>query len=141
MPSKYRHLKTRLRIEQTRLLTWAEKIGLVEELLEEPSRTLAMNRNLIVDILLEIQATFKSVVKVTTIYDQIVPQQELAANGSTRSQISILRRTLDHLENPSKLIARLEWAMIKQEKFEELIVRLIGYNDKVESFLDRSVYR
>jgi hypothetical protein len=138
MPSKYRHLKTRLRIEQTRLLTWADKIGLVEQLLDQHSRTLSMNRNLIMDVLLEIQATFKSVVKVTGVYDRIVPVQELPANTSTRPQISILRRTLDHLENPSKLIARLEWAMIKQEKFEELIVKLIGYNDRIESFLDRS---
>ena len=138
MPSKYQHLKTRLRIEQARLLTWAEKVGLVEELLEQHSRTLSMNRNLIMDVLLEIQAAFKSVVKVTSVYDRIVPEQELIANASTRSQISILRRTLDHLENPSKLIARLEWVMVKQENFEELIVRLIAYNDRIESFLDRS---
>lgn len=148
MPAKYRHLRTRLRIEQTRLLTWGEKIGLIEELLDEPSRTLSMNRNLILDVLVEIQTTFKSVVKVTTVFDQAGPQQEqeqvLATSGSssssstTRAQISILRRTLEHLERPSKLIARLEWAMIKQEKFEELIVRLIAYNDRIESFLDRS---
>src|SRR5436189_4382105 len=117
MPSQYRHLRTRLRIEQTRLVTWAEKVGLVQELLEEPSRTLSMNKNLIMDILLEIQAAFKSVVKISTVYDQVVPQQELVAKGSSRSQISILRRTLDHIEKPSKLIARLEWAMIKQGNF------------------------
>ncbi|KAJ9603769.1 hypothetical protein H2200_011955 [Cladophialophora chaetospira] len=138
MPTKYRHLRTRLRIEQTRLLTWAEKIGLVEELLHEHSRTLSLNQNLILDILLEIQFAFKSVVKVTNVYDSVVPQHEISANTSTNSQISILRRTLYHLENPSKAIARLEWAMVKQEKFEELIMRLIGYNDRIESFLDRS---
>lgn len=143
MPAKYRHLRTRLRIEQSRLLIWAEKVGLVEDLLEEPSRMISMNKNLILDVLLEVQAAFKAAVKVTTVYDEMVPRKgppPASANGtgSSLTQISILRRTLEHLEKPSKVIARLEWAMIKQEKFEQLIVTLIGYNDRIESFLDRS---
>lgn len=136
MPSKYQHLRTRLRLEQTRLLSWGEKVGLVEELLEQPSRTLSMNRNLIIDVLLEIQTTFKSVVKVTTIYDQY--GEPTPTKDPNSPQISILRRTLEHLEKPSKLVARLEWAMIKQDRFEELIVRLIEFNNRIESFLDRS---
>jgi Prion-inhibition and propagation len=37
MPEQYEHLRIRLRIEQVRFLDWGDKIGLVEELLEQPS--------------------------------------------------------------------------------------------------------
>jgi len=55
MPLEYEFLRTRLRIEQSRFEILGDKIGLAEDLLEGPSRTLKLNRNLILDVLFEIQ--------------------------------------------------------------------------------------
>jgi hypothetical protein len=38
MPKKFEHLRTRLNIEEARLLNWGENVGLVEELLDRPSQ-------------------------------------------------------------------------------------------------------
>lgn len=139
MPAAYQHFRTRLQIEQTRLLNWGEKLGLVEELLDHPSQTLQLNRNLIIDILLEIQASFKSCVKVTSKYDRHVRAQEISTipivNGAKNS---FLERTLARFDSPAKLSARLQWALIKQDQFEKLIEQLIELNDRIEGFLDRN---
>jgi hypothetical protein len=72
MPKNFEHLRTRLKIEQARLLNWGENIGLVEELLEHPSQTLKLNQNLILDILVQIQAAFKAGVKIESKFGEIV---------------------------------------------------------------------
>ncbi|KAF7512715.1 hypothetical protein GJ744_000282 [Endocarpon pusillum] len=138
MPAAYQHFRTRLQIEQTRLLTWGEKVGLVEELLDYPSQILQFNRNLILDILLEIQASFKSCIEVTSKYEVHVRSRELPT-GSTVNKVktSFLERTLARLESPAKVSARLQWAMIKQDHFEKLIGQLVSYNDRIEGLLDR----
>lgn len=138
MPAAYQHFRTRLQIEQTRLLNWGEKLGLVEEVLDHPSQTLQLNRNLIIDILLEVQASFRSCVKVTSKYDvHVAPQEVPTGPAVNRAKISFLERTLARLDAPAKLSARLQWAMIKQDHFEKLIDRLIDFNDRIEGFLDR----
>ena len=138
MPAAYQHFRTRLQIEQTRLLNWGEKLGLVEELLDNPSQILQLNRNLTIDILLEIQAAFRSCVKVTSKYDVHVQSQDgLTDSAVNRAKPSFLERTLARLESPAKLSARLKWAMIKQDQFEKLIEQLIDLNDRIEGFLDR----
>lgn len=138
MPLKYQHLKTKLRIEQSRMLLWGEKIGLVEERLDRPSRILSMNRNLILDILVEIHACFSSAVKVTAQYDRLLPPEQCLVEASTSplSQVSLLRRSLDR---PKSGMARLQWAVIKQERFEGLVEKLMGFNNSMESFLDQSM--
>lgn len=88
MPLKYQHLRTKLRIEQSRMLLWGEKIGLVEERLDRPSRMLSMNRNLILDILVEIQACFSSAVKVTAQYDRLLPPEQYLAGASNQFVLS-----------------------------------------------------
>lgn len=139
MPAAYQHLCTRLKIEQTRLLIWGEKLGLVEELLDHPSQILQLNRNLIIDILLEVQASFKSCVKVTSKYDMHVRSQQVPSGTAiNRAKPSYLERTLARLESPAKISARLQWAMIKQDRFEKLIEQLIDFNDRIEGFLDRN---
>lgn len=54
LPADYQYLRTRLRIEQSRHLNWGEQIGLLEDSLEQPSRLLHLHRNLILEILLEV---------------------------------------------------------------------------------------
>jgi hypothetical protein len=139
VPQSYQHLRTRLRIEQVRLLNWGQSVGLVEELLQHPSQALQFNRNLILDVLLEIQATFKSCVEIGDKYDSFVPQDPTASGNTLGSKpASFLKRTLAVLDKQPRVVARLQWVMVKQSQFEGLVFKLIAYNDQIESLLDRS---
>ncbi|MCJ1451245.1 hypothetical protein MMC28_001581 [Mycoblastus sanguinarius] len=146
MPAAYQHLRVRLRIEQTRLLNWGQKVGLLEELLDQPSRTLQQNRNLIIDILLEIQALFKSCVVIEAKYDGLVPvkppesspKEDKFEKRFPKETNSILKKTLHILEKTPEVPRRLQWAIVKQNEFDSLIEKLIGYNNSIEALLDSS---
>ena len=149
MPASYQHLRVRLRIEQTRLLNWAEKIGLVEEKLKEPSQILHLNRNLIIDICLEIQALFRDYVAIHDEFDQLVPHKPAggipmisAREGFNRrfprGTNTMLNKTLAFLERAPEVPSRLRWVLVKEDKFEGLVKKLIGYNDTIEALLDSS---
>ena len=56
-----------------------------------------------------------------------------------KSTDTLLNKTLKFLDKPSHASKRLGWAALKQEKFEGLIAKLIGYNDSIENLLERSV--
>jgi hypothetical protein len=138
MPKTFEHLHTRLKIEETRLLNWGENVGLVEELLEHPSQALQLNRNLILDILVQVQSAFKGCIKIETKFSGIVAGNTTKGESSaSKSKRSFLRKTLAILEKPARIPASLQWTMIKEEEFESLIGKLIGYNDAVWSLLDR----
>lgn len=134
-----------MRIEQTRFLEWGDKVGLVEDALDRPSRVLHLNRNLIVDLLLEVQALLKSCATMGSKYDSIVELKEPVVAGSERSSQkgppnktdTLMRKTLGIFEKTKELPERLQWAMVKQKDFETLISRLIGYNDSIENLLDK----
>jgi len=139
MPGSYQHLHLRLRIEQTRLLNWGQNVGLLEGILKGPSRGLEMNRNLILDILLEIQSTFKACTRITSSYDAIVHSIPIRSDSLDPSGTdSILRKTLALLKKTPQLSARLQWVMVKQDRFTKLIDELIGHNDAIEAFLDKA---
>ena len=139
LPGAYQHLRLRLRIEQTRLLNWGQNVGLLEGVLEKPSRSLEANRSIVLDTLLEIQSTFKACTKITATYDSIVPYQTAPSGNSLPiGTESILRKTLALLEKTPQLSVRLKWAMVKKDDFTRLIDKLIGYNDAIESFLDKA---
>lgn len=135
MPETFEHLRTRLKIEETRLLNWGENVGLVEELLEHPSHALQLNRNLILDILVQVQNAFKGCIKVETKFSGIIAGDAGKGKASTSKKSSFLRKTLAILEKPARITASLQWMMIKEEEFESLIGKLIGYNDAVWSTL------
>lgn len=145
MPAAYQHHRLRMRIEQTRFLKWGDKVGLIEEALDRSSRVLHLNRNLLVDLLLEVQALFKSCAAMGSKYDPIVNLKEPVFAGSeTPSQRgppnktdTLMRKTLGIFEKTKELPERLQWAMVKQKDFETLISRLIGYNDSIENLLDK----
>jgi hypothetical protein len=139
MPSKYEHLRTRLRLEQSRCLRWGEKVGLVEELLDETSRILQLNHNMVLDVLHQIQTAFRSTLAVTTKYEPISRSPILPVRGLRESRrSSFLQKTLAVWEMAGHVAGRLEWAMLKKEGFEQLIKQLIEYNDRIESLLDRN---
>jgi hypothetical protein len=138
MPKRFEHLRTRLKIEEARLLNWGENVGLVEELLDHPSQALQLNRNLILDILVQVQTAFKACIKIETRFSDIaVGNTGKPDTSKSQPKRSFLRRTLAVLENPVRISASLHWAMIKEDEFESLIAKLIGYNDAVWSLLDR----
>ena len=139
MPAQYHHLRIRLRIEQERLLNWGEKVGLEQERIKNPSRLLQQNGNLIIDIMLEMQATFRETVKFEGTYEQYVPQptpKDSAAPSNSRPTSTMLERTLMFLEKVPQTKSRLTWAMVKRDKFNTLIDKLIGHNTYIEGLLD-----
>lgn len=146
MPAAYQHIRVRLYIEQSRLLNWGEKCGLVQEVLDKPSRVLQLNRNIIVDILLEIQIVLKSCMVMKEKYDQIVQHKSDDSTGSEKAfqnrfpktSNTLLLRTLSVLEKTTQLPKRLQWAMVKHENFECLVHKLISYNDSIEGLLDKT---
>lgn len=137
MPVNFEHLRTRLKIEQARLLNWGEQVGLAEELLENPSRTLRFNQNLILDILVQIQAAFQRCVKIEARFGEKLQKNGMSASSTVKDPKSFLRKTLAVLEKPTRAAASLQWAMIKENDFKTLIIRLIEYNDAIWSLLDR----
>lgn len=139
MPAAYGFLRVRLRFEQSRLLRWGEKVGLAEELLESPSRVLQLNRNLIFDMLLEIQRLFKKTVKIHAKFDSLVPDRNFPSNTQSALQspeTSFLKRTLKVFNKMPQVPKRLHWAFVKHEEFQGMVEKLIGYNDAIEGLLE-----
>ena len=134
MPATYEHFRTRLRLEQSRCLRWGEKVGLVEELLNEPSKVLQMNHNLVLDILHQIQRAFRSCLKTNTKFDHPNPAKAV----DSPAKFSFLQKTLAVREKIGRVAIRLEWAMIRKDGVEQLIEQLVQYNDRIESLLDRN---
>ena len=147
MPGEYQHLRVRLRLEQTRLLNWGEKMGLVEEMLEAPSVTLLQNRNIIIDVMLEIQALFKETTAIQSKFDALVPAGRAAERPDREARFerrfprgtnTMLNKTLGFLEKAPQVPKRIHWAVLKHERFEGLVEKLIGYNNSIEALLDSS---
>lgn len=137
MPTQYEHLRIRMSLEQSRLLHWGEKVGLLEETLEKTSLTLQLHRNIIIDILSEIQRLFNDCLKIQAKFE------DTAAHKNARQPFQITARPLLHRairawDKTVDLPTRLQWAAIKQEKFEGLVEKLISYNDSIVSLLDRT---
>lgn len=145
MPSQYEHLRIRMRLEQTRLLNWGDKVGLLEETLEQPSLTLQLHRNVIIDILSDIQRLFKDCLIIQT---QITRGLGSDLPGSARhpdpltlqlpGKKALLAKAIRAWEKTTEFPTRLQWALVKQEKFERLVEKLISYNDSIVSLLDRT---
>ena len=119
MPAAYRFLRVRLRIEQSRLLRRGEKVGLAEEFLDNPSRVLQLNHNLIFDILLDIQALFKKTVKIQAKFGSLVPDKDLpdcTQPAMQTSETSFLKNTLNSFNKLLQVPRRLQWSLIKYEQ-------------------------
>jgi len=133
VPAQYHHLQTRLRIEQVRFLSWGRQTGLVRETFEKPSQQLQWNRNLVLDVLCEIRNAFFQCQKIEAKYLMFASDADVA-----NPSITLRERMLAIAEEVARVPSRLRWASIKKDQFESLISKVIQYNDKIESFLDRS---
>ena len=147
MPARYQHLRVRLQIEESRLLNWGEKVGLEQERLDNPSRTLLQNGNLIIEVMLEMQALFKETIHIINEFDPYVQKLTLEKGAGDEAELdkrlprlpnSMLEKTLRFFEKLPQTKVRLKWVVIKKEKFGSLIEKLIGYNTYIEGLLDKS---
>lgn len=149
MPEHYEHLRIRLRIEQARFLDWGDKIGLVEELLEQPSTGLQLKGGSVVAVLLEIQRLFKECIRIEAKFETSLDSSKDEGDGDSKATTPqdhhlperrklLLKKTLRLLNKTLQVQTRLSWAMIKHEAFEKLIQGLISFNDSIVSLLDRS---
>lgn len=94
------------------------------------------------NILLEIQAAFRGCVEIQAKFEPFVesaivsPQTEQSQQrASTRK--ALLERVLNISDRSTRAVTRLQWALINKESFEKLVDKLIMFNDRVESLLDR----
>lgn len=146
MPARYQHLRVRLRIEQTRLLNWGERVGLVEDLLATPSKVLQLRRNLFLDLLLEMQTLFKECADVVQPFEKNARPKtsEYAVEDGNftrrfpKGTNRILMKVLSAWEKAPHVHRNLQWALISQERLESLTEKLIGLNDAIENLLDQS---
>ncbi|KAI4269189.1 MAG: hypothetical protein LQ337_007442, partial [Flavoplaca oasis] len=143
VPSQYQHLLTRLRIEQTRLLNWGDQIGLLELSPKRPDRILSLNHNLLNDIMLEIQAALRGCLDIQTQFDSFIKSPSVSPQTATIQQKAstrkvLLDRALSLFDRSTRAERRLQWAMVKKDSFGKLVEKLILFNDRVESCLDRT---
>ena len=69
------------------MLNWSEKISLVEEMLDEPSQILMQSRNVIIDLMLEIQALFIDTKVIESKFDKLVPAKTMAGRPSSSAVV------------------------------------------------------
>lgn len=128
-------------------MIWAQNIGLIGTILERPSRILELNRNLVLDVLLQIQGAFHSCLAVSSEFEATVrpmvpqdtPALEITGRQHSGNMQNLIRRALNLRDKSMRAKARLEWALIKKESFEKLLKQLIEYNDLFEGLLDSHV--
>ena len=135
MPARYQYLRVNLELEQARLLHWGENAGLTEDRLEETSRTLQLNREVILDVLLEINKIFQQTLRITGKFDATLKSKDEKKKQTSRSD-ALLQKTLAILDKRKELSLRLEWTMVKQADFTIMVDRLISCNSRLESLLD-----
>lgn len=144
MPSAYHHLRIRLFIEQSRLLRWGDKLGLIEDRFVIPSQILRLNRNLIIDVLFEIQSALTGCAALQSSYDTIVPPKgqevpSLVSNTQKGLRERLLEKTMAVVEKSKQAPRRLGWALGRQEDFERLINKTIGFNHSIEGLLAKEM--
>lgn len=145
MPSQYEHLRVRMRLEQSRLLDWGDKVGLLQESLEQPSLILQLHRNVIIDILSEMQRLLKDCLRIHDEFERPVGSRDTGLLGHPDplkiyrpEKNALLRTAIKAWERTTEFPVRLQWAVVDQKKFERLVEKLISYNDSIVSLLDRS---
>lgn len=111
----------------------------MEELLESPHKLLQLNHSLVLDILHEMQFEFRECLTITSKFKQVATKISPGiANEGTKLQnkqkLTFLQKTLAVWERGGRVAARIDWAMLKRNSFQTLVIRLVQYNDKIESF-------
>ena len=76
MPDSLAHLRIALSLEQARFLSWGEKMGLVEELLDKPSIALQLHKGLILDTLFQIQKLFRGCLDIQSDFEETLTVEE-----------------------------------------------------------------
>ena len=91
------------------------------------------------DVLLEIQAAFRSCVDIQVKFNPFIePPNPTSQRRRASTRKALLERVLNVSDKSTRAVSRLQWAMIKRDSFEKLVDKLIMFNDRVESLLDRN---
>lgn len=154
------HLLVKFKIEEHRLLNWANTIQL--DYTEERLLINNMSRGLIMDVLDQQRKLLASFGRLDKRYGPlrrplfheqtesfVIDSDKLLENGSSMSEHSnqtvqfpvaeeLVTKALNWLNKSRDVPKRIRWAVWDHEKMEALIDKLSEYNDKMHSALDRA---
>ena len=100
---------------------------------------LGLDHNVINDVLLEIQAAFRGCVDIQGKYGSFAePSDRMSQSKKASTRKALFERVLNISIKSNRATTRLQWAIIKKDLFEQLVGRLIMFNDRMESLLDRN---
>lgn len=146
MPSQFHHLRVRLKIEQHRLLNWAEVTNLTEQN-DAPCTTLRFNETLVQEVLAEQEAILACFWSVGDSYQSLVDdsQNDSIYNSVEKSEFqdrfpnsknSLETKALRYVEKIRRYPVRIRWAMFDRERLETSLARLGVLNDAMKGMLD-----
>ncbi|KAF9893340.1 hypothetical protein FE257_011772 [Aspergillus nanangensis] len=137
MPAQLQYLRVRLKIEQHRLLNWAEVVKLSEQA-NPLTATVIPHENLVQEILREKDTILNRFVKVQSSLEndsRSTLQYELQERFPHRKH-SLEARALRYIDKARRYPTRLRWATFDKETFERLLGQLSALNDFMKSLLD-----
>jgi len=121
---------------------WAQELRLVSEVLQEPSQILRLHRNLVLDVLVDIQSAFQSCLEISskfeaTAHPTVAITPTTAIEGSSGAYHTFIRNALKLRDKSLRGKARLQWALISKDSFEKLIGKLILHNNIIDGMLSQ----
>lgn len=103
---------------------------------------MGMKQNVINDVLLEVQAAFRDCVDIQVKYGSVIHEEIPTPTNDSQQKVprhkSLLYRVLAISGKPTRATGCLQWALVKKDSFKLLIDKLIAFNDRMETLLDRS---
>lgn len=144
MPSQFQYLRVRLKIEQHRLLNWADAANLTEKN-ETSCATLRWNEAFVQEVLAEQEAVLNCFWKIGDSYQSLVGDSHNGFLHGTveRSEFqdryprSLLEiKALNCVEKIRRYPVRIRWAMFDRERLETSLARLGVLNDAMKGMLD-----
>jgi hypothetical protein len=145
MPTKFHHLRIRLKTEQHRLLNWADAANLTEDC-SFGSTTLRLNEPLIQDVLRAQERILAEYWNADNQYRLIVEDAKDAGATTNEgadiqqrfpsSRSSIESRALRCVDKMRQYPKRIRWAAFDRERFECLLAQLSALNDAMTSLLE-----
>lgn len=142
MPAQFHYLRVRLKIEQHRLLNWAEVANLTEQN-DSLCTTLQLNEALVQEVLREQEAILANFWKVGHPYRFLVDDDNGGAveefefqERFPHAKRSLETRALSWVDKIRRYPAHIRWAVFDRERFETSLAQLGTLNDAMKSLLD-----
>jgi hypothetical protein len=146
MPSQFHYLRIRLKIEQHRLLNWAEVANLTEQN-DTPCATLRFNEAFVQEVLAEQEAVLACFWNIGDSYQSLIDDSRngFLYDTAEKSELqdrfpypkSLLEtKALRCVEKIRRYPVRVRWAMFDRERLETSLARLGVLNDAMKGMLD-----